>query len=300
MFTAGKINIPLGGSLQNAAWSPDGTRILFTRFRKGYNKGISDLFIYDFASKDIKSVFADGFNNVSQPGSTWNKSNVITFSSDRPADPDVSPEDNDTGVDQVWTFDLVYNNLLQVPGRKGFMDYEPSWDNVGNCIVYESHIVDMEANGVIYMSGAKMPRVQLTETGGDCRQPNWSPDGKWIVYQQRKRGRWDLWLFDVALKRHRILTDADLGGDSTDATFSPDSKYVLCSRERDDAAGLFALPVYGGPEVAIDPNGHGYSGAASWHANGWVVCEHTTVDDPEAGIGMGTSLYLIEVKNVAR
>lgn len=286
MFTAGKINIPLDGSLQNAAWSPDGTRILFTRFRRGYNRGPSDLFICNLASKDLTQLVADGANNVSQPGSTWNKNNIVCYSSDR------------TDVDQVWTYDLQRCEMVQVAGRNGFANYEPSWDNIGSCVVYESHIVDMEANGVIYMSGPKIGRVQITETGGDCRQPNWSPDGKWIVYQQRKQGHWDLWLYDVALRRHRVLTDAKIGGDSTDATFSPDSKYVLCSREYEDLVGLFAIPVAGGPQLVMDPNGHGYSGAASWHANGWIVCEHTAADDPEGGAG--TSLHLIEVGNAAR
>jgi len=80
--------------------------------------------------------------------------------------------------------------------------------------------------------------VDLTGPDQDCRQPNWSPDGKWIIYQEHLRRSWALCLYDVGAKTHRKL---DIPGEGTDATFSPDSKFVLYSGEHDDHDGVLAL-----------------------------------------------------------
>jgi hypothetical protein len=58
--------IALGGSLQNPAWSPDGTKIAFTRFRNGYNKAPADVWILDLTSSTVRVTVADGASNVTQ------------------------------------------------------------------------------------------------------------------------------------------------------------------------------------------------------------------------------------------
>jgi hypothetical protein len=54
------LNINLTGSLQNPAFSPDGSKILFTRWRNGYNEGPADLYIYDIASENVTELMSDG------------------------------------------------------------------------------------------------------------------------------------------------------------------------------------------------------------------------------------------------
>src|SRR5437867_2367070 len=79
-----EIALPLDGSLQNAAWSPNGTQLVFTRFRSGYNKSPADIFFFDLRSKVLRPMVDDGETNVSQPGSTWNaRTDRIVFSSTR-------------------------------------------------------------------------------------------------------------------------------------------------------------------------------------------------------------------------
>ena len=112
-----EIPIALDGSLQNAAWSPDGAQIVFTRFRKGSNKAPGDIFIVDLKTGASKALIDDGANNVSQPGSTWNApTGNIIFSSERGDEHDqiyVSPSTG--GVD----------GLRQLTSGEKNMGYEP-------------------------------------------------------------------------------------------------------------------------------------------------------------------------------
>ena len=66
---------------------------------------------------------------------------------------------------------------------------------------------------------AEMRYEDLTGTQEDCRQPNWSPRGDYILYQKRAGSRWSIWVYDIAAKTHRLATAAG-DGDKTDASFA--------------------------------------------------------------------------------
>lgn len=275
----GPLPIALGGSLQNPAWSPDGSNIVFTRFFNGYNKGPADIYIYDLATKGLRSIAHDGSDNVSQPGSTWNKAtDQIVFSSDR------------DGHDEVWASPTGGNvHARKVTARSGLMAYEPSWSPDGKSVVFESHRVDEEGNGrIAIVAGGQYE--WLTADGADCRQPNWSPRGDYIVYQSHGR-YWELWTYSPSTKRSQVITSG-LPGDKTDATFSPDGARILYSGERlgDAGDGLLTIAVAGGRPVAVD-HGPGYWGAASWSPDGKWIAAETSTGDPDGG--PGTKLAIV-------
>ena len=55
-----RLEIPLSGSLQNPAFSPDGKSIVFTRFRNGYNEEPADIFKYNLENGSIDTLVMDG------------------------------------------------------------------------------------------------------------------------------------------------------------------------------------------------------------------------------------------------
>ena len=57
---ARKLNIQESGSLQNGAYSPDGSEIIFTRWRHGYNRGAADLVLFSPADESCKLLLAEG------------------------------------------------------------------------------------------------------------------------------------------------------------------------------------------------------------------------------------------------
>jgi TolB protein len=273
-----EIPIALDGSLQNAAWSPDGAQIVFTRFRNGYNKAPGDIFIVDLKTGASRTLVGDGTNNVSQPGSTWNARNGhIIFSSERGDEHDqiyMSPPSGGT------------EGLQQLTSSEKTMSYEPSFSPDGSSFVYELHLIDEEGNGrIVIQKTGSSDFEPVTGANEDCRQPNWSPRGDLIVYQKHEHDQWDLWLYEIGAKKHRKLTTG--AGDKTDATFSPDGSFVLYSGDSADSpyATLYAIPVSGGRPVQISTAGV-YDGAPSWSPDGkTIVFETSPLRAPGSGIG---------------
>lgn len=180
------LNISLSGSLQNPAFSSDGNSIVFTRFRNGYNKEPADIYIYTIQTKQLFTLVSDGSCNVNLPGSVWNDSiNSIVFSSSRVSHDEIYliTESGKTGSE------------LKITNRTDQVAYEPSLSPDGQWIVFESHKLDVEDNGIItkYKIDGTSPYTQLTLSSEDCRQPNWSPKGDKILYQKYEGGLWDIW-----------------------------------------------------------------------------------------------------------
>lgn len=264
-----KIKIPGSVSLQNPAFSPDGKRLCLTDWRGGYNEGNAHVQIYDLATKGVEVIATGGgVINCSEPGACWNASSGIIFSSDRWGD-----------EDQVcrWTAGADTQRLTKVSGHLGI---EPSWHKDGKLFVFEQHVNDVERGSIMVGTVGNFVTSPVT-TAGDCRQPNWSPDGQWIVYQK----------MDDDWRIHIIKPDGT--GDrklvkGTDITWHPDSSHLIYSNEDGllrllDLVTMKATPV--GPQ-------DGYHGAPSISPDGKrVACEAYSTDDPDGGPGTWIEIF---------
>jgi TolB protein len=161
-------------------------------------------------------------------------------------------------------------------------------------VVFETHALDVEENGVIekYKIDGTQPYLTLTDPDGDCRQPNWSPRGDRIVYQSFQDGLWDLWVMDADGGRPRKVTDGS--GDKTDASFSPDGEWIVYSyeAEEEDAAGIYVVPAAGGDPIRVT-SPDGYDGAPAWSWDGNLIAFESAPSDPEES--GGTSIWIIAV-----
>lgn len=282
---AGIVNISQSGSLQNPAWSPDGKKLLLTRWRSGYNVGPADLLIVTLANGSVKTLVSNGEDNVNLPGSTWNKmTGRITFSSTK-GDHDeiyVIGENESSGRE------------VRVTNRSGNVAYEPSFSPDGQFVVFESHTNDDEENGIITkfrVSGGSYE--ELTQNGDDCREPNWSPKGDLIVYQQLRNDRWDLWVMNTDGSGKKQITTGS--GDKTDASFSPDGRWVIYSTDNGqlDLANVYAVSVSGGSPIRVTSHSNAYDGAPSWSPDGKYVAYESFNGDPDNS--PGTKIWLAEV-----
>src|SRR5208337_4403572 len=67
--------------------------------------------------------------------------------------------------------------------------------------------------------------VQLTDGPGYDYQPDWSPDGKSVVYVSYQKDAMELWLLDLASRRTKQLTSG--GAVNVEPRWSPDGKRIV-------------------------------------------------------------------------
>ena len=280
---AQRLEIPLAGSLQNPAFSPDGRTILFTRFRNGYNQGPADLYLFNLDTGVVQPLVADGHANVNLPGAAWHPAtNRIAFASDRDPHDEIFiiPATGHTGDE------------TRVTSQATRQSYEPTFSPDGQWLVFESHPLDVAGQGVVtrHRADGTGAYVALTAAGDDCRQPNWDPAGAYVVYQKLAGGQWDLWLTDPDGATHRKLTTG--AGDKTDGSFSPSGRWVVYSSDEGGLAhaNLFARPAEGGDARRITQY-TGYDGAPSWSPDGTRVAFESTPGDPDGSAG--STLWII-------
>jgi TolB protein len=67
--------------------------------------------------------------------------------------------------------------------------------------------------------------MQVTEGAGYDYQPDWSPDGKTVVYVSYQKDAMELWLLDVATGKTQQLTSE--GAVNVEPRWSPDGKHIV-------------------------------------------------------------------------
>ncbi|WP_223279919.1 amidohydrolase family protein [Streptomyces sp. SDr-06] len=109
---------------------------------------------------------------------------------------------------------------------------------------------------------------RLTDDVQDSTQPDWSPDGKTLVFQSFRDGVYNLWRIDADGSGLRRLTSGP--GYDLEPRFSPDGKYVVYASDQDQRSRIRLLELATGKIRVLVDEGHAYT-TPSWSPDGTRV-----------------------------
>jgi eukaryotic-like serine/threonine-protein kinase len=202
-------------------------------FRSGGGVG-TQLLWFDRSGKEIGSLGARGiYLNVSL--STDEKRAAVDLA------------DSQTGRNDIWLFDLsrgVPSRFTTDPAADSF----PLWSPDGSQIVFSS-----TREGVFNLYAKKASGVgneELLFKSEETKVPDdWSPDGRFIVYESRNpKRKLDLWLLPTSGNREPVsFLQTDFN--EQQAKFSPDGKWIAYTSDVSGRPEVYVqtFPASGGP-----------------------------------------------------
>lgn len=164
-------------TLSDLSWSPDGSKIAFTKSIITYG-GISsdDYAFFEICVMDTDGSLPQHYTNYRSDGlcydSTWSPDGKrIAFVCVKDGDAEIYiMKSNGTKIQQITDND--------------WGDVNPAWSPDGKQIAFVSYM-DGDAEIYIMKSNGKDIR-QITDNDWDDRDPEWSPDGTMIVFSAEK------------------------------------------------------------------------------------------------------------------
>lgn len=189
--------------LMSPAWSPDGKRISYV----GYEKGYSAIYIQTPATGALDKFVGEKGINSAPAWSPDGTKLVVTLSYE--TNPD------------LYVIDLATKTKHRITDNPA-IDTEPNWSPDGSQIAFLS---DRGGSAQIYMVPA---------TGGDARrvtfegkrneQPRFSPDGKSIALVNFDGSSYRIALLDLASGSMRVLSD---GPQDESPNFAPSGDLII-------------------------------------------------------------------------
>ncbi len=150
------------------AWSPDGQRMILTMSKDGN----PDLYMLDRQGEILEQLTSRAGINVS---ACWAPDGRrVAFVSDR------------SGKPQVYLMDLVSKNVKRIT-FKGTENVEPVWSPKGDLLAYTS-LLNGSYQICISPPDEGATPIQVTKDSGHHEAPDWSPDGKQIIFTKRDGG----------------------------------------------------------------------------------------------------------------
>lgn len=200
---------------QQPAWSPDGRKVAFVNIDA---QNIADIYMMDSDGQNEGPLTDDPATDVAP---AWFPSgNKIAFQ---------RLEGNENDIYSM-TFDAsgtVISTLRLTTHAAG--DAQPAVSPDGKRIAFAS-TRGGSVNSEIYVMKANVPEgptnrpVRLTNNTASDAQPDWSPDGKKVVFQSRRTGNEEIFVMNADGSRPKNLTKNP--AEDGDPVFSPDGKRI--------------------------------------------------------------------------
>jgi Tol biopolymer transport system component len=217
------------------AWSPDGRRIAFVRWRPNW-------------AGDIYLVDADGFNAVPH----WSGGGAFDFRSAA-----WSPDGRTLAVDHGNWYDgdiylLSVDDTGTAPVHVASMAAMPAWSPDGRKIAFVSLSGDdgYHALHVMNADGSNVTALTLRDRGA-IEHPTWSPDGQRIAFTKCIDGACDIVAVSANATAVTVVDRLTTVGNAFSPAWSPDGFWIAFTVGNYPAYSVVYVAANGGDEPML-------------------------------------------------
>jgi len=218
-------------------WSPDYRRLLYVAAPPG--KSVQHVFEYDRESREVHPIARGPYHYL---GASYGPDGRLALAR-------LDPREGAAGRSRIFVTRPGGGGAR--PVTAGPVDSWPVWSPDGSVLAYAS--VDEKGNPVI--------RSVEPLSGGEPRfvvrglEPAFSPEGDWLVYTAKRRGRWAIWrVRPDGSGKHPIGSS---GQNERDPTVSPDGRFVAYVAEDKEHQRLMVRSLDGSGNRPLLKSGDG-------------------------------------------
>lgn len=233
------------GANGNAGWSPDDKQIAYIKY-SGDSRETSELFLYNIADKTHTLLQANGNDKA------W-----VNFSPNGKQIAYSAYSGNSHGIYTI-NIDGKNNQLLIQNG------YRPIWSPKGDRIAYLSFgeggssqifVANADGSNQKQMTTTTSPRLWPGWPPDGNEDPQWTPDGKKIVYVSWENEKPEIFIMNADGSRQTRLTKAEYRDEYPEVT--PDGNYILFASRRSNMmeGGICVMKLDGSNQKVISKDG---------------------------------------------
>ena len=188
-------------------------------------------------------------------------------------------ESNRTGIGRIFVMDVDGRNpyILSDPPEP-VIDSMPRISPGGTKIVFVSNPNPFGGSRDIWvMDSDGRNRKNITNTSNSNEIfPDWSPDGRSLVFQSDRSGHWNLYVMDADGRNCRQLTNTR--ADDYYPSWSPDGKKIAFCSFRDGHGQIYMMNVDGSQQRNLSVNNFHEIGPVIWSPGGSQILLSSDMD----------------------